>query len=67
MKKYLQAQSIVSPGMYATAVATLMSLVLFYLLVHLAGLGLDGAAIAFILCQVIQVRLHPYSSKGMQA
>ena len=55
MKKYLQAQSIVSPGMYATGTATLLSPVFFYGLVHLAGLGLDGAAIAFILCQLVQV------------
>ena len=55
MKKYLQAQSIVSPGMYATGTATLLSPVFFYGLVHLAGLGLDGAALAFILCQLVQV------------
>ena len=52
MKKYLQAQSIVKPGMYATGAATLLAPVFFYTFVHGMGLGLDGAAMAFILCQV---------------
>ncbi len=54
MKKYLQAQGIVQPGMYATAGATLLAPVFFYGLVYGAGLGLQGAALAFILCQVAQ-------------
>ncbi|GAX76873.1 hypothetical protein CEUSTIGMA_g4319.t1 [Chlamydomonas eustigma] len=52
MRKYLQAQAIVSPGMYATAAAAAASPLFFYSLVHAAGLGLDGAALAFSLCQV---------------
>ncbi|GAX80512.1 hypothetical protein CEUSTIGMA_g7950.t1 [Chlamydomonas eustigma] len=54
MKKYLQAQGIVLPGMIATAAATFLAPAFFYVLVHSLGLGLDGAAIAFILCQVTQ-------------
>jgi MATE family multidrug resistance protein len=52
LKKYLQAQHIVSPGMYATAAGTLMAPVFFYSLVYTLDLGLDGAAIAFVLCQM---------------
>lgn len=51
MKKYLQAQHIVSPGMYANAASTLLAPLYFYALVNQLGLGLDGAAMAFILCQ----------------
>jgi hypothetical protein len=52
MKKYLQAQSIVAPAMFSTAAATLMAPVYFYIVVHQMGMGLDGAAFAFILCQL---------------
>lgn len=51
MKKYLQAQHIVSPGMYANAASTLLAPLYFYALVNQLDLGLDGAAMAFILCQ----------------
>ena len=37
---------------YATGTATLLAPAFFYTLVHGMGLGLDGAALAFILCQV---------------
>ena len=39
--------------MWATAAAAAASPALFYGLVHSAGLGLDGAALAFTLCQLI--------------
>lgn len=52
MKKYLQAQSIVAPAMWATTAATLASPFFFYIAIHVVGLGLDGAAMALILCHV---------------
>jgi MATE family multidrug resistance protein len=52
MKKYLQAQSIVAPAMWATTVATLASPLFFYVAIHVMGWGLDGAAAALILCHV---------------
>ena len=53
-KKYLQAQRIVAPGMWVTGLATALSPVFFYTLVHTFGLGMDGAAYAFICCQLVQ-------------
>ena len=38
--------------MYATAAAAAVSPLFFYGLVHGAGMGLDGAAVAFTLCQL---------------
>mmetsp|Transcript_15098 Transcript_15098/g.32719 ORF Transcript_15098/g.32719 Transcript_15098/m.32719 type:complete len:614 (+) Transcript_15098:102-1943(+) len=52
LKKYLQAQRIVRPSMYATAAATLLSPLFFHVWVHQAGLGLDGAAYAYMMCQL---------------
>eukprot|EP00955_Chlamydomonas_euryale_P097100 365052-Chlamydomonas_euryale.AAC.31 len=49
------AQSIVQPGMWATALGSLMAPVYFYILVHQLGMGLDGAAIAFGCCQMTQL------------
>lgn len=38
--------------MYATAASTLLAPAFFWALVHKGGWGLDGAAVAFIMCQV---------------
>jgi MATE family multidrug resistance protein len=53
IKKYLQAQRAVLPAMGAAAVATLASPLVFWWFVVKAGMGLDGAAYAFVCCQVM--------------
>jgi MATE family multidrug resistance protein len=53
MKKYLQAQRAVLPAMGAAGVATALSPLIFWYFVIRQGMGLDGAAYAFILCQVL--------------
>ncbi|KAF8062039.1 DTX2 [Scenedesmus sp. PABB004] len=51
VRRYLQAQRAVKPAMVVAGVTLAASPALFWLFVVRAGLGLDGAAFAFIACQ----------------
>ncbi len=48
----LQTQRVVKPTMIIAAITTALSPLYFWALVFKAGLGLDGAAFAFISCQL---------------
>jgi MATE family multidrug resistance protein len=52
IRKYLQSQRAVKPAMTVAAAVLLASPLFFWLLVEQCRLGLDGAALAFIACQV---------------
>ncbi len=52
IKKFLKAQLIVAPSTFATGAITLLAPAYFYVLVHKMGLGLDGVATAFMLCEL---------------
>jgi MATE family multidrug resistance protein len=52
IRKYLQSQRAVKPAMAVSAAVLLASPLFFWLLVEKCQLGLDGAALAFIACQV---------------
>jgi MATE family multidrug resistance protein len=52
IRKYLQSQRAVKPAMAVSAAVLVASPLFFWLLVEKFQLGLDGAALAFIACQV---------------
>lgn len=52
LRKYLQSQRAVKPAMAVAAAVLAASPLFFWLLVERCQLGLDGAAFAFIACQV---------------
>lgn len=52
IRKYLQSQRAVKPAMAVAAAVLVASPLFFWLLVEQCQLGLDGAALAFIACQV---------------
>lgn len=52
IRKYLQSQRAVKPAMAVAAAVLVASPLFFRLLVERCSLGLDGAALAFIACQV---------------
>lgn len=52
VRKYLQSQRAVKPAMAVAAAVLVASPLFFWLLVEQCQLGLDGAAFAFIACQV---------------
>lgn len=52
VRKYLQAQRAVKPAMAVAAVTLAASPLFFWFAVERLGLGLDGAALAFITCQL---------------
>jgi hypothetical protein len=52
-KRYLQSQRDVRPAATMAALTTAAAPLLFWAFISKAGLGLDGAALAFITCQAI--------------